>query len=176
MFTSRAEHRLLLRSDNADLRLSPYGYKLGLLSEEQLQKVKNKRNFINKELERIKKDADSKGQLLAQVLRQPRTRYPDIASTKGVEIGIQREIEVEIKYEGFIKRQLARKDQLLWERKIEIPSGFDYKEILALSNEAREKLSFYQPVSLDQASRISGLTGEDLSILLTYLKRNQEQM
>lgn len=141
-----------------------------------MERVKKKKDFIAREIERIEKEKDDKGRPLVQALRLPEARYSDIAQDKNIEIGIQREIEVKIKYKGFIRRQLERKEKLRAMQETEIPQEFNYNEIRGLSNEAREKLGLYRPFSLGQASRISGLTSEDISILLVHLERSRKAL
>ena len=192
MMTSRAEYRLLLRQDNADLRLRKIGYEVGLVSKEEYDKVLKKKDLIEKEIDRLKNtmigaskthqkflESHGSSQLktgtnLAELMCRPELSY-DILS----EIDLEREplpndvieqVEIEIKYEGYIERQLRQVEQYKkMERKL-IPSDLDYNDINSLRLEARQKLIDYKPVSVGQASRISGVSPADISVLLVYLE------
>ncbi len=179
MFTSRVEYRLILREDNADLRLTPVGYKIGLVSEDIYNAVMNKKENINNEIKRLK------GGPLEKALRRPGVSYQDVIPTYEVEkshpIGGNgepsltldeiNEVEIEIKYEGFIRRQtsdVGRFDKL---ERIRVPANIDYKVINGLSSEIKEKLSDIRPLNLGQASRISGVTPAAISILMIWIEK-----
>ncbi|MBT3393894.1 MAG: tRNA uridine-5-carboxymethylaminomethyl(34) synthesis enzyme MnmG [Waddliaceae bacterium] len=179
MFTSRAEHRLLLRQDNADVRLREYGYALGLVDEERHKSLLKKNDTVAKEVERLTKKfvtVGSRGVSLAQKLRRPEVTYdtlleehPEHVFDHGIDTNIQ--IELHVKYEGYIERQksdVARLDNL---EKIRIPKTFSYDDITGLRNEAREKLKNVLPSNLGQASRIPGVSPADISILMVFFKR-----
>jgi tRNA uridine 5-carboxymethylaminomethyl modification enzyme len=169
MFTSRVEYRLILREDNADLRLTPIGYKIGLVGEEIYNAVMKKKDRIENEIKRLK------GSRMEKILRRPGVSYSQAippedknALTEPDEIN---EVEIEVKYEGFIKRQLSdigRFDKL---ERIRIPANIDYKVINGLSSEIKEKLSSIKPLNLGQASRISGVTPAAISILMVYIEK-----
>lgn len=167
MFTSRAEYRLILREDNADLRLRRFGYRLGLVSGEEYERVVRKEEVIAREIRNLKKDR------LDKILRRPQVRYTDVRYRDGdaarITDEIQRQIEIEIKYEGFIERQLRDVERFKKIERIRIPENFDFAKINGLSNEVREKLIRFRPHSLGQASRISGVTPVAISILMVYL-------
>ena len=177
MFTSRVEYRLILREDNADLRLTPIGKRIGLVGEEICNAVMKKKERIENEIKRLK------GGRLEKILRRPGVSYEDATSDPGSEnfrSGIGKailtpdeinEVEIEIKYEGFIKRQLSdigRFDKL---ERIRVPANIDYKVINGLSNEIKEKLSNIRPLNLGQASRISGVTPAAISILMIWIEK-----
>lgn len=194
MFTSRAEYRLILRHDNADLRLMHYGHKLGLISDAQYNDLLNKKKQIEDEIYRLNHTFSKEdGVTLAQLLKrgQPiEIFYPQLTRDKGLPItdyslslagegkGVEmqslppqviEQVEIEIKYEGYIKRQMT---QLLQFKRMEdwkIPADFDYYTLTGLSNETKDKLSKIRPVSLGQASRISGIRPADISILMVWL-------
>lgn len=178
MFTSRAEHRLLLRQDNADLRLRRYGYQLGLINDEQYQRLLSKENAINDESQRLAKifkQIDGKGVSIAQILCRPEqtykqlvTDYPHDVKDYGDDTNLQ--IELNLKYAGYIQRQEAEVSKLEHVEKIRIPHGFDYSLVKSLRNEAREKLKKIMPENLGQASRISGVSPADIHILMIALK------
>jgi tRNA uridine 5-carboxymethylaminomethyl modification enzyme len=171
MFTSRAEYRLLLRQDNADMRLSDVGYEVGLLPERSYRKFCWKRDMISAELERLEK-VRSGSQTLAQLLRRPEVSYRDICNSNTLlsEELIQ-QVEIAIKYAGYITRQEAEVGKIRALEEKQIPDTFDYSEVPSLRNEARQKLSTIRPATLGQASRISGVSPSDIGILMVWLKR-----
>lgn len=180
MFTSRAEYRLLLRQDNADLRLRPYGYQLGLIDAMRYQRLLEKQRTIEEESTRLSKtfrQADGKGYSLAQLLCRPDNSYatlleqfPDALLDHGVEINYQ--IELKHKYAGYIERQYAEVEKMAHIESIRVPLGFDFSAVQGLRTEARQKLSHHQPASLGQASRISGVSPADISVLIIALEKN----
>lgn len=182
MFTSRAEHRLLLRQDNADLRLRPLGYELGLISAEQHQALVEKKTTIEEQIAHLSKkhiSYEGKNASLAQLLCRPdwtydrlRQEFPHLTDDKGPDI--QAQVELHLKYAGYIQRQQNEVEKLASTEHLEIPTSFDYSAIPALSREAREKLVKVKPRTLGQASRISGITSADLQVLMVAL-RNKKQ-
>ena len=197
MITSRAEYRLLLRQDNADLRLTPIGRELGLVDDARWMKFTAKRQAILSELERLRGTRVSVGEAsaavlasfgtsplqggvsLAELIRRPQLDYDKLAALDPnrpvLSAAVRYEVNVEIKYEGYIQLDLQRiAKQAHLEKKL-IPDDFDYTELKGLRNEAKEKLQRYQPASVGQAGRISGISPADISVLLIYLQRfNQE--
>lgn len=177
MFTSRAEHRLLLRQDNADLRLRHYGYELGLIDEARYQKLQYKKETIEKQcavLAKTFKQIDGKGTSLAQYLARPDTTYKQLIEAYGVPSfgdDIETQIELKLKYAGYIQRQEADVARLEHVETIRIPASFDYSKVIGLRNEAREKLKKFLPHNLGAASRISGVSPADIQILMVALKR-----
>lgn len=195
MFTSRAEYRLLLREDNADLRLTEIGYRIGLASEESYKWTQDKRRRVenvaglleearmspteetNKQLESMGSAALRTQISLAQVLRRPEISFSDLfvfAPQLGeVPPSIALQAEVEIKYSGYVQRQLERVRRFRSMERIRLPDSLDYSTIPGLSHEAREKLLRVRPHSLGQASRISGMTPAAISLLSVYLKKHK---
>lgn len=177
MFTSRAEHRLLLRQDNADLRLRPYGYQLGLIDAVRYEKVLHKQKLIEEEtarLEKTYKQVNGKGYSLAQLLCRPENTYhalmplyPEVKD-HGAEINFQ--IELNLKYAGYIQRQNHDIARLAHIEKIVIHPGFDYSKLQGMRNEAKEKLARFAPQTVGQASRISGVSPSDVQVLMVALK------
>ncbi|PIW33671.1 MAG: tRNA uridine-5-carboxymethylaminomethyl(34) synthesis enzyme MnmG [bacterium (Candidatus Ratteibacteria) CG15_BIG_FIL_POST_REV_8_21_14_020_41_12] len=155
MFTSRAEYRLLLRQDNADLRLMEYGYKFGLINEEQFEKLQEKRRKITEELDKLK-------------------HKKNYIINKNLNEDTRRQVEIQLKYEGYIKRELQSIKRFKKAEKKRIPPNFDYSTLYGLSTEAREKLTRIKPFSFGQASRIDGLRQSDLSILLIHLEKSRK--
>lgn len=178
MFTSRAEHRLLLRQDNADLRLRKYGYELGLIDAARYAKMQHKQQMIEEEtlrLEKIYKQCNGKGFSLAQLLCRPENTYSSLKSEypelidHGQEINFQ--IELTLKYAGYIGRQTSEVAKLAHVENIRIPPDFDFALVQGLRNEARQKLLKVMPQNLGQASRISGVSPADISILMVALRK-----
>ncbi len=170
MFTSRAEYRLLLRQDNADLRLSRIGFEIGLLPERNYRKLEAKRDAIDDELERLEKTRVG-SDTLAQLLRRPDISYSDVVNSSLLSNDAVQQVEIALKYAGYIARQqneVARFKDL--EAK-QIPADFDYVAVPSLRREARQKLIAIRPATVGQASRISGVSPADISILLVWLKR-----
>jgi len=193
IFTSRAEYRLLLREDNADLRLMEKGYELGLVDKDTFRDLKERRRQIDQELERVsktrikpsaqvqqllaeKKSAPLEAAVsLAQLLKRPEMSYSDLEKLEGqvskLSGRVTRQVEIQCKYQGYIHRQEGEVKKFKNLEKMNIPAGLNYQEIPGLSNEVRQKLSEIQPTSLGQASRISGMTPAALSVIMVYIKR-----
>ena len=197
MMTSRAEYRLLLRQDNADLRLRQIGYEVGLVSEETYQAVLLKKKKIEKEISRLKSTivgASEKiqdfltchgsaplktGVSMAELICRPELTY-EMLSEIDVErqplpADVKEQVEIEVKYEGYIDRQLKQVEHYKKMEKRKIPADLDYNEVGSLRLEARQKLIAYKPVSVGQASRISGVSPADISVLLVYLESHAKK-
>jgi tRNA uridine 5-carboxymethylaminomethyl modification enzyme len=199
MFTSRAEHRLLLREDNADLRLTEVGYKLGLVDEERWRTFNHKREQVEAEMQRLRDTVMHPGDVspeqskslfdgplsreyrLNELLRRPNVSYdalmsldkfgPAVANKKVAE-----QVEVQFKYAGYIDRQQLEIDKQKNHEETLLPNDFDYTSIKGgLSNEARQKLQEQKPTTIGQASRIPGITPATISILMVYLKKHRYQ-
>jgi tRNA uridine 5-carboxymethylaminomethyl modification enzyme len=193
MFTSRAEYRLLLREDNADLRLREKGRSVGLVNDKEYGEFINKKNSIVKELERLGKiiiqptagtndrlktlgSAPSKNPVsLIDLLRRPEVSYRDLISFDQscalTDPGVAEEVEIQVKYAGYIQRQEEQIGRLSRLEGIRLPAHVDFRAIPGLTAEVREKLEKVKPISLGQASRISGITPAAISILLIHLKK-----
>lgn len=181
MFTSRAEHRLLLRQDNADLRLRPQAYELGLISRQQYERVVTKETTLRNEMERLSKiykTIEGKSCSLAALICRPDwtyaaalTTFPEQLRDHGPDLNEQ--IEVELKYAGYIERQ--KKDVAKMENldKIKIPRGYNHTTVIGLRTEAKQKLIQFTPENLGAASRIPGVTPSDISVLLIALKKQK---
>jgi len=180
MFTSRAEYRLLLRHDNADLRLMDKGYGIGLLDDAVYQRFLEKKRLINEELERLKKtrikyDDPNKSETLEQLLKRPEITYKFIdehsPSDKSLSDEIKRQVQIQVKYEGYINQQMQMAERL---KKIEgkkIPLDFVYASVNGLSREVLSKLQEVKPANLGQASRIPGITPAAISLLMVAIER-----
>ena len=193
MMTSRAEYRLLLRQDNADLRLTKIGYDIGLISDERYEKFLKKQENIKKEVERLKNEVVkptekvnkllqscntsilTNGTKMSELLKRPELTYSKLAeideNRPNLTYQEQQEVEIQIKYEGYIKLQEEQVEKF---KKLEtklLPENMDYDNIKGICLEARQKLNKYRPRSIGQASRISGISPADISVLLVYLQQ-----
>ena len=191
MMTSRAEYRLLLRQDNADQRLTKLGYEIGLISEERYEKLLEKERLIEEEIHRVErvnigtseevqnllKTYEStpltSGTTLAELIRRPELSYEKLApidkNRKNLPEDVAQQVDINIKYDGYIKRQMRQVEQFKKLENKKIPEDINYDEIQSLRIEAIQKLKEYRPVSIGQASRISGVSPADVSVLLVYL-------
>ena len=191
MLTSRAEYRLLLRQDNADLRLTPTGYEIGLISEERYNKFLQKKANIEKEIERInsvnippskeineylEKNGSqtlSTGIKLAELIRRPELTYESLAPFDKERPQLEKthwqQAEIAVKYEGYIKRQFEQVERFAKNEKKMIPEDIDYSQVYGLRTEARQKLEKMRPENIGRASRISGVSPADIGVLLIYL-------
>jgi tRNA uridine 5-carboxymethylaminomethyl modification enzyme len=175
MFTSRAEYRLMLREDNADLRLTETGRKLGLISDERWNAFNRRRDAISREQERLKSTYVSAGfhkkASAYELLRRPEVQFADISPDSGTEASVAEQVEIQAKYEGYIERQrdeVARRAAAESQR---LPAELDYREVRGLSAEVQQKLNHHRPETLGQAARISGVTPAAISLLMVHLKR-----
>lgn len=179
MFTSRAEHRLGLRHDNADLRLRPLGYSLGLISDEQMARLQAKIDAISLETERLHKVFvvhEGRNCSLGQLLSRPELTYEDLVrmhpdAIRDYGADTNRQIELEVKYAGYIQRQASEIDRLQHTESILVPDTLDYHSVTGLRTEAKLRLSKIRPRNLGQASRVPGIAPSDISVLMVALKR-----
>lgn len=197
MMTSRSEYRLVLRQDNADERLTPIGHEIGLISDERYKKFLNKQELKKQEIKRLKETVISPskevndilvsretseintGVHLIDLLKRPQLDYKVLAPIDihrpDLDTNIFEQVEVEIKYEGYISKQLKQVEQMKKLENKSLPNNFDYSEINGLRLEAREKLNKIQPLNIGQASRISGVSPADVSVLLIWLAQNKNR-
>ena len=195
MMTSRAEYRLLLRQDNADLRLTKKGYEVGLISEERYQDLLKKEKEIEEEIKRMEHTnigANEKvqaflerhgstllksGTTLGELIRRPELNYEELAeideARPKLREDVQEQVNIEIKYEGYIQRQKRQVEQFKKLETKKIPKDLDYDDVYSLRLEAKQKLKEYGPTSIGQASRISGVSPADISVLLVYLESHR---
>ena len=197
MMTSRAEYRLLLRQDNADLRLTPIGYEVGLISEERYKAFLDKKENVKKEIERLENvgvkpnedvnkflerngsSAIKHGVKLIELLKRSELSYKQLEELDPNRPKLTRQeaeqVEIQVKYEGYIKLQLVQVEKF---KKLEtkmLPEDMDYKNLKGISLEASQKLDKFRPVSIGQASRISGVSPADIAVLLIHLEQRKRK-
>ena len=195
MMTSRAEYRLLLRQDNADLRLTPLGYEVGLISKERYDSVVAKEKAIEKEIARLEETyvgANKKVQKvleklesttlktatsLAELIRRPELDYEKIKELdkerSELPEDVKEQVNINIKYSGYIERQKKQVENFKKIESKKIPDNLDYDDVISLRIEARQKLKKYRPINIGQASRISGVSPADISVLLIYMEQKK---
>ena len=193
MMTSRAEYRLLLRQDNADLRLTEKGYQVGLISEERYQDLKTKERQIAEEIERVDHENIGgtevvqkfleahestllkSGTTIGELVRRPELDYEMLAeidkNRPQYSAGVREQVNINIKYQGYIRRQMKQVEQFKKMENKRIPKDINYDEVGSLRIEAVQKLKKFQPLSIGQASRISGVSPADVSVLLVYMEQ-----
>ncbi len=180
MFTSRAEYRLVLRHDNADRRLMKYGYQYGLVSKKQLNELLEKEKIITETSEYIEHNKNGEDSLL-KLLRRPKMGFNDLLQIdenlreRNISASVQEQVEIQAKYEGYINRQRQQIEKFKKMENLSLPSHFHYDSIPGLRKEAQQKLDVFRPVSLGQASRISGVSPADISILMVYLMSKSKE-
>ena len=192
MMTSRAEYRLLLRQDNADLRLTEIGHDVGLISDERYERFLNKKENIEKEIKRLKETVVrptekvnkfleehgttrlQTGSKMSELLKRTELTYKDLEeideNRPELDLAVKEEVEIQVKYEGYIKMEEEQVDKFKKMENKKIPEGIDYSSIKGLRIEARQKLDKIKPTSIGQASRISGVSPADINVLLIYLQ------
>ena len=197
MMTSRSEYRLLLRQDNADLRLTKIGYDVGLISKERYDYLLYKEDAIEKEVLRLKNTtvgaskeiqdfleannstALKNGITLAELIKRPELSYDLISEIdkdrKELRYDIAEQVNINIKYEGYITRQLKQVEQFKKLENKKLSNDIDYNDIPNLRIEAKQKLNLFKPLSIGQASRISGVSPADISVLMVYLEQNKRK-
>ena len=195
MMTSRSEYRLLLRQDNADLRLTKIGHEVGLIPEDRYQNLLKKEKQIQEEIKRVEKvyvgtsaevqklleEYEStplhSGSSLAELIRRPELNYEILApldpDRPELLRGVAEQVNIHIKYDGYIRRQQKQVEQFQKLENKKLPENLDYNEIPSLRTEARQKLMTVRPLSVGQASRISGVSPADISVLLVWLEQRK---
>ena len=180
MMTSRAEYRLLLRQDNADLRLTPEGYRAGLISEERYQRFLKKKEAIEKEIQRLQATRAQSAEThekLGDLLKRPEYTYENLREMDPERPQLSEEVteqvEIQLKYEGYITRQLHQIERFKSLEAKKLPADLPYESIQGLRIEAKQKLMAVRPVSMGQASRISGVSPADLNVLMVYLEQRR---
>ena len=195
MMTSREEYRLLLRQDNADLRLTKIGHEMGLISEERYQNLLEKEREIAEEIARVEKvfvgtseqvqellneygsTPLNSGISLAELIKRPELSYDIVAplDPKRPKLmrGVAEQVNIHMKYDGYIQRQMRQVEQFQKLENKKLPENLDYNEVPSLRTEARQKLTAVRPLSIGQASRISGVSPADISVLLVWLEHKK---